>query len=73
MRLICRKEEEEQGETSVDTLDPGSGQIAVEEGRDGLAGLRDLVVVVVGSRPIGISYLCNVKKKCLQGGMGGQI
>ena len=35
------------GETSIDTLDPGSGQIAVEEGRDGLAGLHDLVVVVV--------------------------
>ena len=28
-------------------LDPGSGQIAVEEGRYGLAGLGDLVVVVV--------------------------
>ena len=38
---------ERQWETCVDTLDPGSGQIAVEEGRDGLAGLRDLVVVVV--------------------------
>ena len=25
----------------IDTLDPGSKQIAVEEGRDGLAGLRD--------------------------------
>ena len=32
---------------NIDTLDPGSGQIAVEEGRDGLARLRDLVVVVI--------------------------
>ena len=37
---------EGQWETSSDTLDPGSGHIAVEEGRDGLAGLRDLVVVI---------------------------
>ena len=37
-------------ETSSDTLDPGLRQIAVEEGRDGLAGLRDLVVVVEGVR-----------------------
>ena len=36
-----------QGEISIDTLDPGSRQIAVEEGRDGLAGLRDLVVAVI--------------------------
>ena len=38
-----------QGETSIDTLDPGSGQIALEEGRDCFAGLRDLVVVVVAT------------------------
>ena len=31
----------------MDTLEPGSRQIAVEEGRDGLAGLGDLVVVVI--------------------------
>ena len=36
-----------QCEAGINTLDPGSGQIAVEEGRDGLAGLGDLVVVVV--------------------------
>ena len=36
-----------QGETNIDTLDPGSRQIAVEEGRNGVAGLRDLVVVIV--------------------------
>ena len=36
-----------QWETSIDTVDPGSRQIAVEEGRDGLAELRDLVVAVV--------------------------
>ena len=36
-----------QGGNNVDTQHPGSGQIAVEEERDGLAGLRDLVVVVV--------------------------
>ena len=35
------------GKTNIDTLDPGSGQIAVEEGRDGLAGLCDLAVVAV--------------------------
>ena len=35
------------GETSIDTLDPGSGQIAVDEGRDSLTGIRDLAVVVV--------------------------
>jgi len=33
--------------TSIDTLNPGSRQIAVEEERDSLAGLHDLVVVVV--------------------------
>ena len=33
--------------TSIDTLDPGSRQIAVQEGRDGLAGLRDPLLVVV--------------------------
>ena len=44
---LVRSVKEGQWETSIDTLDPGSGQIAVEEGRDGLAGLRDLVVVVV--------------------------
>ena len=38
---------EGQWETGIDTLDPGSRQIAMGEGRDGLAGLRDLVVVVV--------------------------
>ena len=38
---------EGQWETSIDTLDPGSRQIAVEEGRDGLAGLRDLVLIPV--------------------------
>ena len=43
---LVRPAEERQWETCVDTLDPGSGQIAVE-GRDGLPGLRDLVVVVV--------------------------
>ena len=43
----CPSVKEGQRETSIDTLDPGSRQIAVEEGRDGLAGLRDLVVVVV--------------------------
>ena len=37
-------------ETSIDTLDPGLRQIAVEEGRDGLAGLRDLAVLVEGVR-----------------------
>ena len=40
-----------QWEASIDTLDPGSRQIAAEEGRDGLAGLCDLVVVVV-VRPV---------------------
>ena len=29
---------EGQGETSIDTLNPSSGQIAVEEGRDALPG-----------------------------------
>ena len=38
------KKEKGQRETIIDTLDPGSGQIAVE-GRDGLAGLRNVVVV----------------------------
>ena len=32
---------------SIETLYPGSRQLAVEAGRDGLAGLRDVVVVVV--------------------------
>ena len=31
----------------MDTLDPGSGQIAVKEGREGLAGLQGRVLVVV--------------------------
>ena len=44
---LVRLVKEGQWETSIDTLDPGSRQIAVEEGRDGLAGLRDPVVVVV--------------------------
>ena len=34
-------------ETNIDTLDTSARQIAVKEGRDGLAGQRDLVVVVV--------------------------
>ena len=38
---------EGKGEISMNTLVQGSGQIAVMEGRDGLAGLRDLVVAVV--------------------------
>ena len=38
---------EGQKETSIDTLNPGSRQIAVEKGCNGLTGLRDLVVVVV--------------------------
>ena len=37
----------EQGETSIDTLDPGSRQISCGEERDGLAELRDLRVAVV--------------------------
>ena len=44
---MVRSVKEGQGKTSIDTLDPGSGQIAVEEGRDDLAGIRDLVVVVI--------------------------
>ena len=44
---LIRSVKEGQWETSIDTLDPGSRQIAVEEERDGLAGLCDLVVVVV--------------------------
>ena len=36
-----------QGSAKIDAQDPGSEQIAVEEGRDGLAGLRDLVVEMV--------------------------
>ena len=54
---LVRSVKKGQGEISVGTLDPGSRnkktdpslfqrQIAVEEGCDGLAGLRDLVVVV---------------------------
>ena len=43
----CSRVKEGQWEKSIDTVDPGSEQIAVEEGRDALAGLRDLVVVVV--------------------------
>ena len=50
---LVRSVEEGQWKTSIDTMDPGSRQIAVEEGRHGLAGLRDglaglgdLVVVV---------------------------
>ena len=43
---LVRSVKEGRWETSIDTLDPGSRQIAAEEGCDGLAGLRDLVVVV---------------------------
>ena len=42
---LARSVKEGQWETSIDTLNSGSGQIAVEEGCDGLAGLLDLVVV----------------------------
>ena len=43
---MVRSVKEEQGKPvrPTDTLDPGSRQIAMEEGRDGFAGLRDLVV-----------------------------
>ena len=44
---LVRSVKEGHWETSINTLDPDSRQIAVEEGRDGLAGLRDLVVVVI--------------------------
>src|SRR5277367_5376658 len=44
---LVRPAKERQWETSIDTLDPGSREIAVEEGRNGPARLRDLVVVVV--------------------------
>ena len=44
---FARSVKEGQGGISIVTMDPSTGQIAVEEGRDGLAGLRDLVVVVV--------------------------
>ena len=37
-----------QGETSITSQEPGSGQTSVEEERDGIVGLRDLVEVVVG-------------------------
>ena len=40
---LVRSVKEGQGETSIDTLDPGSGPIVVKEGSDGLAELRDLV------------------------------
>src|SRR5277367_3785101 len=43
---LVRPAKEGQWETSIDTLDLGSRQIAVEEGRDGPARLCDLVVVV---------------------------
>ena len=32
---------------SVDTVDLGSGQITVKEGRDGLAKVRDLIILVI--------------------------
>ena len=47
VHCLIRSVKEGQGKSSIDTLDPGSGQIAVEEECDGLAELRDLVVVVV--------------------------
>ena len=47
VRYLVRSFKEGEGETSIDILDPGSGQIALEEGSDDLAGLRDLVLVVV--------------------------
>ena len=42
-----RPAKEEQGETSIDILDPSSVQIAVAEGLEGLARLLDLVVLGV--------------------------
>ena len=32
---------------SIDTVDLGSGQFTVKEGRDGLARVRELVTVVI--------------------------
>ncbi len=43
---LVRPAKERQREMSIDILDPGSGQIAVQEGRDSLDSLRDLVVAV---------------------------
>ena len=40
------RDNHDKGETSIDNQDPGLRQIAVEE-RRGLAGLRELVVVIV--------------------------
>ena len=37
----------EQEKIFIDTLDPGPGQIAVKEGREGFARLCGLVVVVI--------------------------
>ena len=58
------------GETTIDTLDPSPGQIAVEEGRDGLVELRDLVVhVVVVMAAIGGRHLASVTRcKNCEGG-----
>jgi len=39
-----------QGEISIGTQDAGSGQIAVEEARDGIVELRDLDEVVLAFR-----------------------
>ena len=43
-------------------MDPGSRQIAVEEGRDGLAGLRDLLVVVAVAHTSGHPFIRPNKK-----------
>ena len=56
---MVRAVKEEQEETSIDILDPGSEQNAVEEGRDGLAGLRDLVVVVLSLNQL-MKVLANI-------------
>ena len=48
IRTRINRMKTDQDETSIDTLDPGSGQIEVHYGRDDLARLHGLILVILG-------------------------
>ena len=64
-RYLVRSVKEGQGKSNIDTQESGLRQISVDEGLDGLAEVRDLVVVVCIMcylcLHVGYSFACRLR------------